>query len=174
MTIRKVLTYPNPALRKPARTVSLEELGTHEFRNALSDLEETLSTIVGADALAANQIGINMRMFIMRSDDRDLDARVRINPIFVTHKFLDTEEQLEGCLSFPDMKIPKRRFSHLTISYTTLGGLQQSEEVTGFTARLYQHEIDHLDGRLFIDHLSDNEKRRIAMKIAKRGNGNVR
>lgn len=155
-------------MRKPARLVALEELETELFRSQLADVEETLSTIDDDAALACNQVGVDLRAFV------DRDRNWFINPCVTALDEDDYSHDNEGCLSFPGLTVNKRRHYLISMRWFDERGKEHVEEATGFRSRVWQHECDHLDGVLFIDHLSDNEKRRIAMKMAKRGNGNVR
>lgn len=147
-------------------------------------MEDTLLEVDHGAALAANQIGIKLRMFavnqLMTAKSDDLTVRaippIVINPVILEHskeKIIDTE----GCLSFPNFSMKLPRWKDVKVKYETIlhwGGPQprvhETVEATysGFWARMFQHEIDHLDGKLFVDMLPIGKRLQIAKKMGGR------
>lgn len=145
-----ILTYPNPILRQ--RTKDVDWVAHSE----IVDMKDTLEKFDKGAALAANQVGIERRIFVI---DRKL-ARLNsvpdviINPTVIRHgKILETMD--EGCLSFPGKRYPITRPKKVEVKFNDLSGWPIKVNLSGFIARVFQHEIDHLDGVLFIDHLEN-------------------
>ncbi len=150
MTIKKILTYPNPALRQKVETVtsfddSLKQLAT--------DLAETMYAAPGA-GLAANQVGVCLRLvvFDVSSSEEEKKHLVLINPEIIEKEGCQVDE--EGCLSVIDLTANVKRYSKLLVRAQDLDGKIWEFPAEDFFARVIQHELDHLNGILFIDHLS--------------------
>jgi peptide deformylase len=146
---------------KPVREI------TPELKRFAVDMVKTMEEEQGV-GIAAPQVGRNIRMVIVKLNPGDKNEIVfpMVNPEIVDH----TEEQEdgeEGCLSLPGIWGKVKRYSHLTVRYKNLKNDQQTLELHHFNARIIQHEIDHLDGVLFIDKAFDIEEK----KRAKRGRG---
>lgn len=158
--VRKILKTNEPRLRQASKPVGLID---KKILNLIQDLKETL--LVQKDpegvGLAAPQIGKNLRIFVMKEKS---DIKVVINPQVI--KLNEREEKkstkkdkiMEGCLSLPHYYGPLTRANKLRLKYKTAEGSQKKEEYEGFAAQIIQHELDHLDGILFIDRLLEQKK----------------
>ena len=148
--IREIITEGHPILRKVAKKVDPSEIADPMFQQLLDDMFETMYNAPGI-GLAAPQIAISKRIFTVDLQDDD-DAHgplVVINP-----KFTVTEgevESIEGCLSVPGMVGDLIRWEHVVCTGLDRNGKKISLDGTGLFARCLQHEMDHLDGVLYID-----------------------
>jgi len=161
MAVLSVRLYGDPILRKvaePVRTV------TPEIKQIIQDMVETMWHQVGV-GLAAPQVGISLRLLVM--DDGKRSARALINPEIVERKGSVRDE--EGCLSLPGIFADVDRSKSVRVSAEDEEGRPISFEAHGFQAKVIQHEIDHLDGVLFIDRLSPIARDRIKKRIQKEG-----
>jgi len=145
--------YPDPILRRRAREV---EPGSPEAREAAQRLREALSQAEGL-GLAANQVGALVRVVLARLGERDW---VLINPE-VAWRSPELEMDSEGCLSLPGVEAEVARPVQIRVRALSEEGEELHLELEGLEARLLLHEIDHLDGVLYIDHLSAEERRRV-------------
>ncbi|RAI14712.1 MAG: peptide deformylase [Candidatus Melainabacteria bacterium] len=160
MTIKKVLKYGTPSLRQPSKEVHKV---SKKIKDLVKDLLETMYAQNGV-GLAAPQIGENYRIFVIdvSSGDEPLNPMVFINPKIIKKSgaFISSE----GCLSFPEVFTEVRRYKNVTIKAQDSKGRSFVLNADGGTllTRAIQHEYDHLDGVLFIDHARDiddaNEK----------------
>lgn len=148
MTIRPVILYPNPVLRKEAEFITRI---TKDIRQLARDMLDTMYDARGI-GLAAPQVGVSKQMFTMDCGQEGGYARIFINPVIIDSSE-ETEESQEGCLSFPQQYADVERPFYCTTKYRNLEGKLVNESFEGLEARCVQHEIDHLKGRLFIDHL---------------------
>jgi len=141
----EILNYPHEVLRFKTRSIKNVD------RNIITCAQEMLTTMQaeGGVGLAANQVGIPLRMFVMDLEGSELCF---INP--VCRAFGKTVEKHEGCLSFPDLQLPVKRRHQCKFTAWDLHGNEVDETCSGDMARIIQHEIDHLDGVLFIDRVS--------------------
>lgn len=165
MTLRPILIHPDPRLKKPCPPV---EAITDELRAAASDMLETMYDAPGV-GLAAPQVGLIARMFVMDCvKDPELAPRpmVLLNPE-ITWKSDATNVYEEGCLSIPDQYAEVTRPAEVRVRWLGLDGEAHEEHFTGLWATCAQHEIDHLDGRLFIDYLSPLKRQLITRKMEK-------
>ncbi|MBF0252933.1 MAG: peptide deformylase [Candidatus Omnitrophica bacterium] len=139
-----ILTYPNPSLRKKAQNV-------FSFDSVLKNLVEEMSEIMyelNGIGLAANQVGSPLNFFIADIGD-GLNSFINPEITFVSEE-LDTME--EGCLSLPGVSANVTRPDAVTIKYNDLSGKLLNKTYTGLFAKVAQHEIDHLRGKIIIDH----------------------
>ena len=162
MAILSVRKYGDPVLRGKARPVT--EV-TPEIRAIVADMIETMYDQVGI-GLAAPQVGIPLRIMVV-GDDSVREARPLINPVIAASGGEVTAE--EGCLSIPGIFAPVTRAEWVQLEAQDLDGQPVSLRARGLTARVFQHEIDHLDGVLFIDRLDAVARDRIKRKIKKEG-----
>jgi peptide deformylase len=160
MAIREVLTVGHPLLRERARELSAEELRTPAIQQIIDDLIDTMHHANGA-GIAANQIGELVRIATIEVNKNPrypykppIPLTVVVNPVV---EFLDDElvEINEGCLSVPNMRGNVFRHVNIRVSYLDREGLPHSEVKRGLTAGTFQHELDHLDGFLFLDRVTD-------------------
>lgn len=168
MAIRKVVKYGDPILRKKLKPVNFEELAP-QLPALLQDMEETCLAVHGV-GLAANQIGLDMRLaliLIPESDKKDAPLKriVIINPEFIEKTGELIEE--EGCLSLPGLWVEVPRATEVTIQFLNEHGEKVKLRARGLLAKAFQHEMDHLDGHLFIDHANPALKPAIKKELKK-------
>ncbi len=156
--------YPDPILRTPAKSVEV-------FDNAFRELAEAMVMMMGRErgiGLAAPQVGISRRLIVAlqmpNTDDTDVPPLVLVNPKVVSTSS-DTWTHEEGCLSIPGVNAPVIRSAAVDVEYQDLDGNPQQIAAEGMFARILLHEIDHLDGRLFIDYLSSAQKSLIKSQL---------
>jgi len=154
MPFLEIITYPNPILRKIAEPVNDV---TDEINKLSEDMIERMCIANGA-GLAANQVGISLRLIVI-----DLQLKKNNKPIVVINPLIadkDPEEILEeeGCLSVPKYFDYVKRSKRILVNGITLEGKTFEMECEGHLARAFQHEIDHLNGIVFIDYLSPIKK----------------
>jgi peptide deformylase len=164
MTVRPILTAPDPRLKRVAEEIAKVD---GEIRTLIDDMLETMYEADGI-GLAAVQIGVAKAVIVMDIDQKDGKRNPRV---FVNPKLLWASEDLasfeEGCLSVPDIWEEVQRPARIRAEYLDRNGHKQTLEADGLLADCLQHEMDHLKGVLFIDHLS-RLKRSIALrKLAK-------
>jgi peptide deformylase len=161
LSVREILTVGDPVLRTRAREVSEEELGSPEIQGLIDDLIETKRAANGA-GLAANQVGELVRVAVVEVQPGNprypykppIPLTVIVNPVIepVDDETFDINE---GCLSVPDLRGNVRRHVNVRVSYLDRDGQLQEEIRRGLTAGTFQHELDHLDGVLFLDRVED-------------------
>ena len=165
MAIRPILIHPDPRLKKVAEPIS--EV-TDAIRLLAGDMLETMYDAPGI-GLAAPQLGISKRLIVMdciRDDEADPRPMALINPEVVAR----SEEMSvydEGCLSIPEQYGEVERPAVVTVRWIGLDGTEKEEEFDGLWATCVQHEIDHLDGKLFIDYLGPLKRQMITRKMQK-------
>ncbi|WBU64330.1 peptide deformylase [Paracoccus aerodenitrificans] len=165
MTIRPILIHPDPRLKKQCDPVAKI---TPEIETLAADMLATMYDAPGV-GLAAPQLGVLKRIFVMDAQ-RDPDAERK--PMVLINPEIDweSEEQNvyeEGCLSIPDQYAEVTRPSQVRFRWTGLDGAQHEQEFDGLWATCAQHELDHLDGVLFIDHISAMRRQMITRKMVK-------
>jgi len=161
--IRPILKYGDSVLHTPARAV---DQITPEIERVIDDMIETMYAAPGV-GLAAPQVGLPLRIFVVDvSLGRDPNGLiVMVNPEFVLRDGMQLEE--EGCLSVPGFNATVVRPSHVVIKGLDRSGDERRHEGTGLLARAFQHEMDHLDGTLFVEHLRGVKRDIIVRKIKK-------
>ena len=164
MAIREILTVPDPRLKEVS--VPVEGGVTDEHRALMDDMLETMYNAPGI-GLAAIQVGVPLRIIVM-----DLQENEEPNPrYFVNPEILETVEETkpyeEGCLSVPDIFDEIERPAECRIRYLDYDGKQVEETATDMYAVCIQHEMDHLEGTLFIDYLSRLKRQRAVDKVKK-------
>ena len=161
MAVLSMRRYGDPILRLLAAPVAAV---TPEIKTLIADMAETMWHQVGI-GLAAPQIGVSLRIFVM--DDGKRGARAIVNPVVTERGGVLKEE--EGCLSLPGIFAEVERNKSLHIEGLDGEGQPISFEAQGLQAKIIQHELDHLDGVLFIDRLPPVTRDRIKKKIQKEG-----
>lgn len=161
MALLTVRLYGDPVLRQAAAPV--REI-TAEVKRIIADMTETMWHQVGI-GLAAPQVGLPHRILVM--DDGKGGAQALLNPVIESHSGTVREE--EGCLSLPGIFAEVERSRTIRVSAMDGDGKPVSFEASGLRARIVQHELDHLDGILFIDRLPPVTRDRIKKKIQKEG-----
>tara|TARA_B110001452_G_scaffold166785_1_gene139288 strand:- start:562 stop:1080 length:519 start_codon:yes stop_codon:yes gene_type:complete len=164
MTVKKILTEPNKLLRQVSQVV--EKVGDDE-RRLMDDMLETMYAAPGI-GLAAIQIGIAKRIIVMdiSGDENKKEPRYFVNPV-VKNKNQEKATYEEGCLSVPDQFAEISRPNTCEVEYLDYNGKKKSLIADGLLATCIQHEMDHLEGILFIDYLSKLKKSMIIKKLSK-------
>ncbi|MDA3631132.1 peptide deformylase [Saccharopolyspora sp. WRP15-2] len=174
MAVHPICVYGDPVLHNPTRRV---ERFDEELRTLVEDMFETMAAANGV-GLAANQIGVDLRVFVYDCpDDEGVQHRgVVVNPELTTSEIPesmpDPDEDWEGCLSVPGESYPTGRASWAKVTGSDVDGKPVEAEGTGFFARCLQHETDHLDGYVYLDRLVGRHKR-AAKKMIKRNEWGV-
>jgi peptide deformylase len=160
MTLLQIAQIGTPILRQRARDVALEELRSAEFQQFLDDLVATMRDANGA-GLAAPQVHRSVRVCALEVDHNprypykpNIPLTILVNPVLTPlseAKF----DNYEGCLSVPDLRGVVARHAELRVQAWDRHGVPIDDEVRGITAGTFQHEVDHLDGTLFIDRVND-------------------
>ncbi len=148
MTVRKLHLLGSPLLREQSVAVAQVD---DEVRRLVDDLFETMRAAKGV-GLAANQVGVPRRVAVVDVGEDDPPPLALINPHIVEKRGSETAE--EGCLSIPDTYGDVERAATVVVEATGRDGRRYRAEASGYKARAIQHEIDHLDGILFLDHVS--------------------
>ena len=162
MAVLSVRKYGDPVLRRRAKPV---EAVTPEIRRTIADMIDTMYDEVGL-GLAAPQVGISLRLMVVGDED-GREARALINPVIAEQGGEIVAE--EGCLSIPGVFAPVRRAEWVRLEAQDEQGHPVSITARGLRARVFQHEMDHLDGVLFIDRLDPVTRDRIKRRIRKDG-----
>lgn len=166
--------FGQPILRKEAEDITKDYPGLQEL---IQDMYETMRKADGV-GLAGPQVGLPIRLFVI-----DLDPVKEDNPqyagflhAFINPQILETSEETEnmeeGCLSLPGIHENVRRPKSIHVTYFDENWTEHDEWIDGFFARVFQHEYDHLDGTLFVDHLSSLRKQMIKKKLVNMSRGN--
>lgn len=148
----KIIHYPDPRLRRMSEPVS-------EFNEPLRELVGQMFDLMRADkgvGLAAPQVGVNQRLFIINPTGQPEDDRVYVNPQLTDAD--GEEEDEEGCLSLPKIRVKVWRSLRLRMRAQDINGEWFEEAAEGFVARIWQHENDHLDGILLLDKMGVVDK----------------
>ncbi len=163
--IRPILIHPDPRLKKVCEPVT--EI-TPELGRLAEDMLQTMYDAPGV-GLAAPQVGVTKRMLVMdcvKDPEQSARPMVLINPV-VTWASEDMATYEEGCLSIPDQYAEIERPAEVRVRWTGLDGKEHEDHFTRLWATCVQHEIDHLDGRLFIDFLKPLRRQMITRKMEK-------
>ena len=164
MSVKLILTEPNKILRQISKPV--ESIGDEE-RRLMDDMLDTMYAAPGI-GLAAIQIGVPKRIIVMdisRDEDKK-EPRYFVNPV-IKNKNNETSKYEEGCLSVPDQFAEIERPNECEVEYLDYNGKKQLLKADGLLATCIQHEMDHLEGVLFIDYLSKLKKSMIIKKLSK-------
>jgi peptide deformylase len=164
MALREILVVPNPVLKQVSKTV---EVVDDELRALMDDMLETMYAAPGI-GLAAIQVGVAKRVIVMdlAREDEAKAPRFFVNPqiLWASEETLPYEE---GCLSVPEIYDEVERPAQVKIRYLNYTGETIEEDAEGMFAVCIQHEMDHLDGVLFIDHLSRLKREQAIKKVKK-------
>ncbi|MEO8800314.1 MAG: peptide deformylase [Polyangiaceae bacterium] len=165
--IRTILHYPDKRLRNVGQPLTVAQIKSAEIQTLIEDMAETMYAAPGV-GLAATQIGEAVRIFIVDCADEEepSDLRVFINP-----QILERHEEIvwtEGCLSFPGVNEDVDRAARIVAKAFDRDGKEFTIEADGLLGVAIQHELDHLDGVLMIDHLGALKKRIVDRKMKKR------
>ncbi|MDH5649937.1 MAG: peptide deformylase [Gammaproteobacteria bacterium] len=161
MAIRNILHYPDSRLRTQAKPVPEVD---DAIRQLIDDMAETMYDAPGI-GLAATQINVHLRIVVIDITREHNQLHVFINPEIIDRQGEETME--EGCLSVPGIYEPVTRAEKITVKALDKNGAPFELEVEGLLAVCIQHEIDHLDGKVFVDYLSRLKQQRIQKKLEK-------
>ncbi|MCX6782190.1 MAG: peptide deformylase [Candidatus Magasanikbacteria bacterium] len=153
--VLNILTDPNPILRTPGREVTAADLSDKNFKIFVNDLKETMRGRDGV-GIAAPQVGQSIKVCIIAKEyaGDNMDDLILVNPVW-EKKSIKRFWGEEGCLSVPEIFGKVKRYKKISISAMNLSGKPIKIEAEDFFARIVQHEIDHLNGILFIDKAKD-------------------
>jgi peptide deformylase len=143
----KIILYPDPRLRKMSKTVKVFNA---DLASLAAKMLEMMREAKGV-GLAAPQVGINIRLFVVNATGKPEDDRIIVNPALSEAEGEDTAE--EGCLSIPDVKVDILRAKALKLEAQDVNGKPIVEVQSGYVARIWQHEFDHLNGTLLTDRM---------------------
>ena len=163
MAIRKILKFPDQDLRIKAKPV---ETFDDELKALTDDMFETMHSVNGI-GMAATQIGVAKQVAVIDISPEKNEPLVIVNPAIQILDPSVTEDYDEGCLSVPGFFEKISRPSDIKLTYQDLNGKKQEIKPEGLLTKVVQHELDHLNGRLFVDHISELKRRRIRNKIVK-------
>ncbi len=164
MSIRKIYQYPESVLRQKTEPVATFD---NNLQQLVEDMADTMYDAPGI-GLAAPQIGESLKLIVVdTSTDREENREylAMVNPEIVTNEGTQLDE--EGCLSVPDLTATVKRFKKITVAYQDMEGNNQELTTEDRFAVVLQHEIDHLNGVLFIDHLSPLKRSLYKKKVKK-------
>ncbi len=170
MSVRPILIWGDPVLHTPAAPV---ERFDDELAALVADMHETMDAAPGV-GLAGPQVGLPLRLFTWHFEDQDEGPGrgVAINPVLwqspLSIDELDDETETEGCLSFPGERFPLRRAERVILQAQDVDGRPFEIRATGWYARIFQHEYDHLDGTLYVDRLHPEFERDVLKIVRKR------
>jgi peptide deformylase len=173
MAVRPIRITGDPVLHSPAAEVADID---DSVRELVRDMEETMAAAPGV-GLAAPQVGVPLRLFVWSWTDEEgaLHRGTAINPSLLiaptTLEELDDDEESEGCLSIPGERFPLRRSAEALLTATDLDGRPFEIRATGWLARIFQHEYDHLNGVLYADRLVHPHDKGVAKAIRKKSWG---
>ena len=164
MAVKKILLYPDPVLLMRSAKINIFD------KNLVNLSKDLIDTMYDADGvgLAAPQIGINKRIFVMdcSSENEEKDCRVVINPE-IEHASEELGSYKEGCLSIPGITEEISRPKVIKVLYQDVNGVLQRDTYDDLWSICFQHELDHLNGKLFIDHLRPMKKILVKNKMKK-------
>lgn len=170
MSLLKIITAPDPVLRSKAISVDSVD---DSVRKLMDDMLETMYHDRGV-GLAANQVGVLKRVFVidLQDNDEEINRPENFYPLFIANpEIIKSSKEMvdaeEGCLSLPTLRSLVARHESLVLKYLDYNNKEQKMEINGWLARAVQHEIDHLNGILAIDHLS-KLKQDVAMRKLKK------
>lgn len=161
MALLPILEFPDPRLRTKAQPV---EQVDDALRKLIDDMFETMYAAPGI-GLAATQVNVHKRLLVIDISEKRNERLTLINPQIVSHSGL--EETEEGCLSVPGIYEKVKRADRIRVRALDRDGKQFELDADGLLAVCIQHEMDHLEGKLFVDYLSDLKRTRIRKKLEK-------
>jgi len=166
LSLLKIIAYGDPILRK--QSARIEEIDD-DVKQLADDMIETMKVAKGV-GLAAPQVAVSRMLFVVdwslleNEEIKNEGVVAYINPVILSASE-DKVTEVEGCLCLPEIAAEVKRSNRIELSYQTLSGEEVKKELTGYPARVIQHEFDHLQGILFIDRLSGSERAKIKRKI---------
>ncbi|MBB3275977.1 MULTISPECIES: peptide deformylase [unclassified Pseudoxanthomonas] len=164
MALLPILEFPDPRLRTKAVPVDPARVTELAFQTLLDDMFETMYEAPGI-GLAASQVDVHQRFMVIDISEEKNDPRVFINPEIVDRA--GDQVYQEGCLSVPGIYADVTRSNEITVRFVDRRGQAQELRADGLLAVCIQHEMDHLDGKLFVDYLSPLKREMVRKKLAK-------
>jgi peptide deformylase len=164
MALLPILEFPDPRLRTKAAAVDAGHVTTPAFQRLLDDMFETMYDAPGI-GLAASQVDVHQRFMVIDISEEKNQPQVFINPE-LSDKVGEQVYQ-EGCLSVPGIFADVTRADEITVRFLDRQGQPQELRADGLLAVCIQHEMDHLDGKLFVDYLSPLKREMVRKKLAK-------
>jgi peptide deformylase len=161
VSVREIRVLGDPALREPGQAV---EVIDDEVRQLVDDMIETMHAYDGI-GLAAPQVGVPLRVFVYDVREPEVESGALINPEVI--ESVGRVKESEGCLSIPELTEVVERAADVVVRGLTREGEEVTIEASGLLSRCFQHEIDHLDGVLFIDRVSPLKRRLLLSRWAK-------
>jgi peptide deformylase len=162
MAILEILQYPDPRLNLPAQRVEKIDAPTKKL---IDDMIETMYAAPGI-GLAATQVDVHKQIIVIDVSEDKSDLRVFINPEITRREGLATNQ--EGCLSVPGIYDNVERADSVTVTALDRNGSRFTLNASGLLATCIQHELDHLQGKVFVDYLSELKQNRVRTKLKKR------
>jgi len=162
MAILEILQYPDQRLNTPAQRVEKIDAAT---RKLIEDMAETMYAAPGV-GLAATQVDVHKQIVIIDVSDDHTDLRVFVNPEITRREGVAVNQ--EGCLSIPGIYDNVERAESVTVTALDRNGARFTLNASGMLAACIQHEMDHLQGKVFIDYLSELKQNRVRTKLKKR------
>jgi peptide deformylase len=162
MAILEIIQYPDPRLNEPAERVDRIDAAT---RKLVDDMAETMYAAPGV-GLAATQVDVHKQIVVIDVSDDRSDLRVFINPEITRREGVATNQ--EGCLSVPGIYDNVERAESVTVTALDRNGSRFTLNASGTLATCIQHELDHLEGKVFVDLLSELKQNRVRAKLKKR------
>ncbi|MEF8725232.1 MAG: peptide deformylase [Candidatus Accumulibacter delftensis] len=161
MSLLPILRFPDPRLKQvAARVESVDD----KLRRLARDMAETMYEAPGI-GLAATQVDVHVQLIVIDASETRDQLLTLINPVIVEQDGLQVCE--EGCLSVPGIYDKVARAERVVVAYLDLEGAERTVDAVGLLAVCLQHEIDHLQGQVFVEHLSQLKQQRIRSKLAK-------
>jgi peptide deformylase len=162
MAILEILQYPDPRLNTPAQRVEKLDAAT---RKLIDDMAETMYAAPGV-GLAATQVDVHKQILVIDVSEDRSDLRVFVNPEITRREGVAVNQ--EGCLSVPGIYDNVERAESVTVTALDRNGARFTLNASGMLAACIQHEVDHLQGKIFIDYLSELKQNRVRAKLKKR------
>jgi peptide deformylase len=162
MAILEILQYPDPRLNTPAQRVEKLDAAT---RKLIDDMAETMYAAPGV-GLAATQVDVHKQIIVIDVSEDRSDLRVFVNPEITRREGAAVNQ--EGCLSLPGIYDNVERAESVTVTALDRSGARFTLNASGMLATCIQHEMDHLQGKIFVDYLSDLKQNRVRAKLKKR------
>ena len=161
MALRKIVLYGQPILRLTAKPIAEP---SEDLSSLIDDMVETMQDEEGI-GLAAPQVGESIALCVINQGliEDDSPPKAYLNPVILHSDGTSTME--EGCLSIPDIREDVERPETIRLKYMDMDGVEQEEECDGMLARVLQHEIDHLNGVLFVDRISPIKRKLLSKKL---------
>jgi len=162
MALLPILRYPDPRLHKVAKPVATVDA---RIQQLVRDMAETMYAAPGV-GLAATQVDVHERVIVIDISENSDDLRVLINPE-ILHQSTERQSYQEGCLSVPGVYDEVERAARITVRALNAAGEPYQFDADGLLAVCVQHEIDHLDGKVFVQYLSPLKRERIKTRLRK-------